>query len=115
MKVNPFLDERPIPKLEINLKVKIKANSSKDIYAWNRFFAYLMKKPKTKLTFITTSLLRNISVSQITYNQINDYISEEDRYQLETIKDIFDNSLPIDLKIFTLALLQVPLKYLTAN
>lgn len=113
MKINPFIDERPIPKLDINLKVKIKANNPKDIYNWNKFFAYLMRKPKTKLTFITTSLLHNISVSQVTYNQIKDYLSPEDKEQLATIEDVFNNTLPVDLKIFVLALLQVPLKYLS--
>lgn len=115
MKVNPFIDERPIPKLDINLKVKIKANTAKDIYNWNRFFAYVMGKPKTKLTFITTSLLHNIPVSQVTFNQIKDYLTPEDREQLATIQDIFDNTLPLDLKIFVIALLQVPLKHLVAN
>lgn len=107
---NPFLDERPIPQLDINLKVKIKTKNKKDYRDWNVFFSYIMKKPKTKLTFTTVSILRDMSVSHITVDDIIDYVRDpKDKVELVKIKDIFTD-LPIDLKIFILALLQISIK-----
>ena len=110
--INPFLDERPIPKLDINLKVKIKVHNQDEYKAWNSFFSYLMKKPKSKLNFITASILRNMNISLVTFDKIKDYLNEQDRLELEKIKDIFDNNLSVDLKIYILSIYQVPIKVL---
>lgn len=114
--INPFLDERPIPKLDINLKVKIKTDNKLDYKAWNLFFSYLMKKPKSKLTFIMTSLLQdNTTVTEIKYNDIKNFLSEADRIELSKVSNIFDNIIPNDLKIFILSMFQIPIKYLIKN
>lgn len=110
--INPFLDERPIPKLNVNLKVKVKTTNSVDYQKWNAFFSYLMKKPKSKLTFVTISILRSLNISLVKYDQIKDYLNEDDKRELGNISHIFDELLPIDLKIFILAMCQIPIKIL---
>ena len=107
--LNPFLDNRPIPSIKVNCKVTIKANNSEEYFAWNNFFAYIMNKPRTKIEFITVGIWRNLQISNITIDDIAQYVTQEDLDKLNSIKDIFENRLPIDLKAFILSVLQIPL------
>ena len=107
--LNPFLDNRPIPTIKVNFKVKIKTRNIEESNSWNSFFAYIMSKPKTKIEFITTSLFRNLSIYQIKVNDLKNFVTESDYEQLKSIENIFDNNLPTDLKAFILAILQVPI------
>lgn len=112
MNMNPFLDQRKIPEININFRVKINSTDREEINNWNIFFSELMKKPKTKLTFTTCSILRDLPVSNITLDSIKDYISEDDYKLLYPIEDLFNNRLEIDLKIFILSLLKIPISIL---
>ena len=112
MTINPFLDQRKIPEININFRVKINSTNKEEINNWNIFFYELMKKPKTKLTFTTCSILRNLPISNITLESIKDSITEEDYNLLLPIEDLFNNRLEIDLKIFILSLLKVPISIL---
>ena len=112
MNMNPFLDQRKIPEININFRVKINSTDREEINNWNIFFSELMKKPKTKLTFTTCSILRDLPVSNITLDTIKDYISEDDYKLLYPIEDLFNNRLEIDLKIFILSLLKIPISIL---
>lgn len=108
--LNPFVDNRPIPNIKVNFKVKIKTKSAEETASWNRFFAYIMKKPRTKIEFSTISLFRELPITNIKIENIENFINKEDYDQLFIIKDIFENRLPIDLKAFILSMLQVPIK-----
>ena len=112
MNMNPFLDQRKIPEININFRIKINSTDREEINNWNIFFSELMKKPKTKLTFTTCSILRDFSVSNITLDSIKDHISQEDYKLLLPIEDLFNNRLETDLKIFILSLLKVPVSAL---
>ena len=76
--LNPFLDKRPIPKISINVKVKIKSDSAKENADWNKAFGYIMKKPRTKLEFLTVNLIRKLPLENITL-------------ETDNIKNISDN------------------------
>lgn len=108
--VNPFLDKRPIPKVNVNVKVKVKTNSAKENADWNKVFGYIMKKPRTKLEFLTVSTIRKLELNKITVDSLKDYISNSDYEQLLLIQDIFDNRLTTDVKSFILSILRVPIK-----
>jgi len=110
--MNPFLDQRKIPEININFRVKINSTDREEINNWNIFFSELMKKPKTKLTFTTCNILRDFSMSEITLDLIKNHISSEDYNLLLPIQDLFDNRLETDLKIFILSLLKVPISVL---
>lgn len=107
--LNPFIDNRPIPNIRVNCKVKIKTSSVEESNEWNTFFAYIMGKPRTKVEFITVSLLRNLPISNLKVEDIKDKISVEDYAHLQKVEEIFNDRLPIDLKAFILSVLQVPL------
>ena len=108
--INPFLDNRSIPKIGVNVKVKVKTDSAKENAAWNKAFGYLMKKPRTKLEFLTVSLIRKLALDKITVENIKSYISEDDYTALKSIENIFNNRLTTDIKSFILAILRVPIK-----
>jgi len=108
--INPFLDKRPIPKIGINVKVKIKTNSAKENADWNKVFGYIMKKPRTKLEFLTVGAIRKLSLGDITVAKIQPLITEEDYDQLMIIEDIFNNRLTTDIKSFILAVLRISVK-----
>lgn len=108
--VNPFLDKRPIPKIGVNVKVKIKTNSAKENADWNKVFGYIMKKPRTKLEFLTVSSIRKLPLDNITVAKLQSLISEEDYNQLMIIEDIFNNRLTTDIKSFILAVLRISIK-----
>lgn len=111
-KINPFLDKRPIPKVSINVKVKVKTNSAKENADWNRVFGYLMKKPRTKLEFLTVNIIRKLPLEAITLESIKHLLSKEDYDNLVIIEDIFNNRLTSDIKSFILAILRIPIKEL---
>lgn len=112
--INPFLDKRPIPKIGINVKVKIKSDSAKENADWNKAFGYIMKKPRTKLEFLTVSLIRKLPLEKITLEKIKPYLTENDYQQLLTIENIFNSKLTIDVKSFILSVLRIPVKDLEA-
>lgn len=112
--VNPFFDKRPIPKINVNVKVKIKSDSAKENADWNKVFGYIMKKPRTKLEFLTVSTIRKLSLDKITLNKIKPYISDADYQQLLLIENIFDTRLTTDIKSFILSILRIPIKDLEA-
>lgn len=109
-KINPFIDKRPIPKININVKIKVKTNSAKENADWNKAFGYLMKKPRTKLEFLTVNVIRKMALDKITLKSIKPFILENDYNTLATIEDIFDNRLTSDVKSFVLAILRIPIK-----
>jgi len=111
-KINPFLDKRPIPKININVKIKVKTNSAKENADWNKAFGYLMKKPRTKLEFLTVNIIRKIPLDKITVASIKPFILEPDYNVLLTIEDIFNTRLTSDVKSFILAVLRIPVKEL---
>ena len=113
--LNPFIDGRPIPNIKVNFKVKIKTKSTEESTAWNSFFSYVMSKPRTKIEFITVALIRNLSISSITVEELKDVISEEDYEKLLLIEEIFNERLPIDLKAFILSIFQVPIPFLKSR
>lgn len=41
--LNIFGDDRKIPKVSINAKVKVKTKSAEEGKAWNKAFGYIMK------------------------------------------------------------------------
>lgn len=112
--VNPFLDKRPIPKISINVKVKIKSDSAKENADWNKAFGYIMKKPRTKLEFLTVNLIRKLPLEKITLEKIKPYLTENDYQQLLTIENIFNSKLTTDVKSFILSVLRIPVKSLEA-
>lgn len=112
--LNPFLDKRPIPKISINVKVKIKSDSAKENADWNKAFGYIMKKPRTKLEFLTVNLIRKLPLEKITLEKIKPYLTENDYQQLLTIENIFNSKLTTDVKSFILSVLRIPVKSLEA-
>lgn len=108
--LNPFLDSRKIPKLNIKFKVKVKTNSIEETSTWNKVFGYIMKKPRTKLEFINISSIRKLSLKDVTLDKIKPLISQEDYLELVKIEDIFNNRLTNDLKAFILGILKLKLK-----
>lgn len=106
--LNIFGDDRKIPKVSINVKVKVKTKSAEEGKAWNRAFGYIMKKPRTKLEFLMTNTIRGLKLDRITLSKIKGYISEEDYNYLSTVESIFDNNLTDDVKVFILSVLKIP-------
>ena len=43
-KIDIFGDDRKIPKLSVNVKVRVKTESLEESIAWNQVFGYIMKK-----------------------------------------------------------------------
>lgn len=107
-KLDIFGDERKIPKLSINVKVKVDAETPAEISAWNNVFGYIMKKPRTKLEFLAVNTIRNLTLSKVTLAGIKDYLNEEDYEQLSKISELFDNRLTADVKAFILSVLHIP-------
>lgn len=110
--LNPFLDNRPIPNIKVNFKVKVKTHNVEETNSWNTFFAYIMSKPKTKVEFITTSIFRNMSIYQITVDDLKGIVTDYDFQQLKSIESTFNNYLPTDLKAFIFAILQIPIDFI---
>lgn len=110
--INPFLDKRPIPKIGVNVKIKVKTNSAEENATWNKVFGYLMKKQRTKLEFLVISNIRKLQLDSITVKKLQPYISQEDYEQLSSIESIFNERLTVDLKSFILSILRIPIKTL---
>jgi len=106
--LNPFLDNRPIPQIKVNFKVKIKTSNVEESNKWNSFFAYIMGKQKTKIEYITTSLIRNLPIYQIKVKDLCGLVCDNDYKMLLSVENLFDNKVPTDLKAFILSILQVP-------
>lgn len=111
-KINPFLDDRPLPNVNINVKIKVKTKDIAETQLWNDVFGYFMKKPRTKLEFLTTSIIRKLDLSKIKVNDLSDYVLQEDFLQLKKIEDIFNNRLTLDIKSFIIAILRIKLNIL---
>ena len=93
-KINPFIDKRPIPKVNINVKIKVKTNSAKENSDWNKRRVYIRRR------------------GSLTLESIKSLILEDDYKVLATIEDIFNNRLTSDVKSFILAILRIPIKEL---
>jgi hypothetical protein len=110
--LNIFGDDRKIPKLSINVRIKVKTNTAEENKAWNTVFGYIMKKPRTKLEFLTVSTIRSLALDKITLEAIKKNISEEDYIQLQKVENVFNNNLTDDIKAFILAILKIPVNIL---
>jgi len=108
--MNLWNDERKIPKISINVKIKVKTDTPEEFAAWNSVFGYIMKKPRTKLEFITVNSLRKLPLHELTVEDLKRYLSEEDYTQLLKIEGIFNYKLTNDIKAFILAVLRLPIK-----
>lgn len=106
--LNIFGDDRKIPKLSINVKVKVKTRSPEETLAWNQVFGYIMKKPRTKLEFLAVNNLRRLQLDGIKLDNIEPFITKEDFIQLKKVEYVFDYTLTADIKAFILAILKVP-------
>lgn len=107
-KLDIFGDNRKIPKLSINVKVKVDTESAEEAANWNTVFGYIMKKPRTKLEFLAVNMIRNLSLSKIYIEDLKDYIAKEDYEQLVKIDALFNMRLTADIKAFILSILHVP-------
>lgn len=107
-KLDIFGDNRKIPKLSINVKVKVDTENAAEASNWNSVFGYIMKKPRTKLEFLAVNMIRNLALSKIYVEDLKGYISEEDYNQLLKIDALFNMRLTADLKAFILSILHVP-------
>lgn len=107
-KLDIFGDNRKIPKVSINVKIKVDTQSGAETHAWNNTFGYIMKKPRTKLDFLLISNIRALDLDKITVAKLKDYLSKEDYEYLYAIENLFDNKLAKDLKAFILSILHVP-------
>lgn len=106
-KINPFIDDRKIPEVSINVKVKINTNDVEENTNWNKVFGYLMRKPRTKVEFINITDIRSHPLDKITLEDLHPYLQEDDYKKLKTIENIFDNKLTQDVKAFVLSILRI--------
>ena len=107
VKMNPFIDDRKIPQISINVKIKVDTNSTEDNIKWNDVFGYLMRKPRTKLEFINITDIRKLNLDDITVEKIKPYIIEDDYTKLKEIEQIFNSKLTQDVKAFILSILKI--------
>ena len=100
--INPFLDKRPIPKINVNVKIKVKTNSAEENAVWNKVFGYLMKKQRTKLEFLLISNIRKLQLDKITVQSLHTHINEADYeyFQNEYQKQLIIHFLLIYLVLF---------------
>ena len=73
-----------------------------------------MKKPRTKLEFLTVNMIRKLPLDKITLDSIKPYLSEIDYEYLSSIENIFNTRLTTDIKSFILSILRIPIKDLEA-
>ncbi len=112
--LNIFGDDRKIPKVTVNVKVRVKDLNDEETRAWNKAFGYIMRKTHSKLEFIAINTIRELSIRNIKLADIKDFISETDYNVLHTIESIFNNKISIDLKAFILAMLKIPVTSIAA-
>ena len=110
--INPFVDNRKIPTISVNFKVKINDLTTEERDFWNLAFGYINKKPKTKLDFLVISIIRKLDLYKLNLNDIEEFLSSEEYIILNSIRDIFDNKLSNDLKAFILGVLHINYKEL---
>lgn len=106
-KINPFTDDRKIPEVSINVKIRVDTDTSDETSNWNKTFGYLMRKPRTKLEFINVTELRKTNLENVTVDSLKNFLQEEDYIQLKSIEKIFDTRLTQDVKAFILAILKI--------
>lgn len=111
--IDIFGDQRKIPKVSVNVRVKVKTESPEETQEWNKVFGYIMKKPRTKLEFLTIASLRNLPLSKLTLAVLKPYMKEEDYLQLQRVENLFNTRLTTDLKAFIIGVLRIP--YNTLN
>lgn len=112
-KIDIFGDGRKIPTVFVNIKIKVKTRSQDEMLVWNKVFGYIMKKPRTKLEFITVANIRKLkNFDKITLDKIKNYISNEDYHELYKVESIFNSGLTVDVKAFILAILKIPFEVL---
>lgn len=107
VKINPFTDDRKIPEVSINVKVKVNTDSNEESLNWNKVFGYLMRKPRTKVEFINVSDIRKYSLDKISLEDLRSYLQQEDFEKLKTIENIFNEKLTQDVKAFILSILKI--------
>ncbi len=105
--IDIFGDNRKIPSLSINVKIKANTISQEEAKAWDKVFGYVMKKPRTKLEFLAVNKIRELSLNTISVQQLKPYLNEEDYEQLLKIENLFTDRLTADIKAFILAILKV--------
>ena len=100
-RVNPFLDERPIPIIKVSIQTKV-SEDKKVQSAFNKFIAYTLKeKPVNKLTYDKISFKKKMPIETID-ELILRTRDLADRAALETIRaDYVDY--PVDIKMFIAA------------
>lgn len=102
--INPFIDERPIPKIAVKFKTKIKTNSKEDIRKWHTFMSRLMKEEKNKYKYSQVALIRNIVRRDTTADDIVNLIKEKDLAEkFELLGDVFKD-LSVDVKSYVLGM-----------
>lgn len=106
--IDIFGDNRKIPVLKINSKIKIHGLTKDEEVIWNKAFGYIQKKPHGKLEYLAVNCFRNEKIKSLKFTDIERFLSEEDVTELKSIEDIFNNKLSLDLKAFILAVLKIP-------
>ena len=106
-RLNIFDDDRKIPKLSVNIKVRCKDTNFDESNAWNYVFGYIMKKPRTKLDFLAVGPIRTLDLNSLKLSMLRDVISPEDYEVLSKVEILFNEKLSIDVKAFVLAMLKV--------
>lgn len=101
-KINPFLDERPIPNIKVSIQTKV-SDDKRVQAAFNKFIAYTLKeKAVNKLVYDKISLKRKMPVETIDELVLRTK-DLADQAILESIRaDYVDY--PLDIKMFIAAI-----------
>lgn len=103
-----FGDGRKVPRITVNIKVKISNLDEAETKAWNKAFGYVMKKQHSKLEFLALNIIRDLSLKKLTLSDIKPFISDSDYEALSNVEDIFNTKISSDIKAFIIAMLKVP-------
>ena len=112
MNLDIFGDNRKIPSITVNVKVKVKGLNPEETRAWNKAFGYIMRKKYSKLEFLAIDAIRELPIKNITLSDIRERLTDEDYAVLQTIEDIFNNKISTDLKTFIFAILKIPVPFI---
>lgn len=112
MNLDIFGDNRKIPNITVNVKVKVKDLNQDETRAWNKAFGYIMRKKHSKLEFLVIDTMRELPIKGITLDDIKSKLTEEDYAVLQTVENIFNTKISIDLKAFILAMLRMPIPFI---